>query len=124
MGSVGTHSGVITAKSICLRKAASAGHQETLAGTTREFPLSTTNSHPVVATFDLAVTIVNAGPVAQYFVEKELEVHISLPGRSRETCPVRLVHPRNDPTSTANRLVSGDLLHFESVDEESKRRFE
>ena len=60
----------------------------------------------------------------QYLVARELEIHFPLPGLSRETCPVRLVHPRNDPTSTANRLVSGDLLHFESVDEESKRRFE
>ena len=28
---------------------------------------------------------------------------------------MRLVRPHDDPTSTANRLVSGDLLHFESL---------
>ena len=28
---------------------------------------------------------------------------------------MRLVHHRDDPTLTANRLVSGDLLHFESL---------
>ena len=42
-------------------------------------------------------------------------VHFPLPGLSRNTRPVRLVHNRDDPTSTANRLVSGDLLHFESL---------
>ena len=44
-----------------------------------------------------------------------LEVHFPLTGLSRETRPVRLVHHRDDPTSTANRLVSGDLLHLESL---------
>ena len=32
----------------------------------------------------------------------------------RTVHPVRLIHHRDDPTSTANRLVSDDLLHFES----------
>ena len=68
-----------------------------------------------VQTVGLAVLIRYAGPLAQYLVAKELEVHFPLPGRSRETRqtrqtrPVRLVHRRDDPTSTANRLVSGDL---------------
>ena len=53
--------------------------------------------------------------VTQYIVAKELEVYFPLPGRSRETRPVRLVHSHDDPTSTANRLVSGDLRHFESL---------
>ena len=61
----------------------------------------------------LAVLIRSARPVAQYLVAKKLEVHFPRPGRSRETRPVRLVHHRDDPTSTANRLVSDDLLHFE-----------
>ena len=52
--------------------------------------------------------------MAQYLVAKKLEVHFSLPGRSREARPMRPVHHRDDPTLTANRLVSGDLVHFES----------
>ena len=56
----------------------------------------------------------SAGPVAQYLVAETLEAHFQVPGRSRENRPARLVH-HDDPTSTANRLVSGDLLHFESL---------
>ena len=63
----------------------------------------------------MAVLVTSARPVAQYIVAKKLKVHFPLPGRSRETRPVRLVHHRDDPNSTANRLVSGDLLHFESL---------
>ena len=62
----------------------------------------------------MAVLIRCAGPVAQYIVTKKLEVYFSLPGRSRETRPARLVHHRDDPTSTTNGLVSGDFLHLES----------
>ena len=58
--------------------------------------------------------IQSAGPVAQYLVARELEVHFPLPGRSRKTCPVRFVHHCDDSTSTANRLVSSDL-RFESL---------
>ena len=57
----------------------------------------------------------SARPVAPYLVAKTLEVYYPLPGRSRETRPVRFVHHRDDPTSTVNRMVSGDLLHFESL---------
>ena len=57
----------------------------------------------------------SAGSVAQYLVAEKLEVHFSLQGRSRETRPVHLVHRRDDASSTTNRLVSGDLLHFESL---------
>ena len=63
----------------------------------------------------LAMLIRSAGPVAQYLVVEQLEVHLRLPGGSGETHPVRLVHHGDDPTSTANRLVSGDLFHFESL---------
>ena len=115
VGSVGKHRGVVAAKSFCARNAAVPGRQETLAVTARKFPLHSTNSHPAVQTVGLAVLIRSAGPVAQYLVARELEAHFLLPGRSRETRPVRLIHHRDDPTSTANRLVSGDLLHFESL---------
>ena len=46
---------------------------------------------------------------------RELEVSFPFPGRSRELRPVRLVYHLNYTTSTSSRLVSGDLLHFESV---------
>ena len=58
--------------------------------------------------------LLRARPVAQYLVAKKLEVGFPLPGRSGRARPVRLGHHRDDPTSTANRLVSGDL-HFESL---------
>ena len=61
----------------------------------------------------MAVLVKSARPVAQYLVAKKLEVHFLLSGQSKKTRPVRLVRHRDDPTSTANRLVSGDLLHFE-----------
>ena len=38
--------------------------------------------------------------------------------------PMRLVHHHDDPTSTADRLVPDDLLHFEALKEEPKRRLE
>ena len=63
----------------------------------------------------MAVLVRSARPVTQYLVGKKLEVHFLLPERSRETRPVRLVHHCDDPTSTANPLFSGDLLHFESL---------
>ena len=55
----------------------------------------------------------STGPVAQHLVVRELEVRFPLPGRSREARLVRLVHDRDDPSSIAMRLVSGELLHFE-----------
>ena len=57
----------------------------------------------------------SASPVAQYLAAEKLEVHFPLPGRSRATRPVRLVHHRDDPTSTANQVMPGDLLHFEPL---------
>ena len=88
--------------------------QESLA-VARKFSLCSTNSHSAVQAVGLAVLVRSAHPVAQYLVPKKLEVHFPLPGRSRETRPVRFVHHRDDPTSTVNRMVSGDLLHFESL---------
>ena len=115
VGSVGKHRVAGEGKLFCVRNAAEAGRQETLAVTPTKFPLSSTISNPAVRTVGLAVLIRSAGPVAQYLVVRELEVYFPLPGRSRETRPVRLVHHPDDPTSTANRLVSGDLLYFESL---------
>ena len=63
-----------------------------------------------------------AGPVAQYIVARELVVHFPLLGRSRETRLVRLVHHSDDPTSIANRLVSGDLFDFESLEKSRNER--
>ena len=108
VGSVGKHIGDVAAKSFCARNAAIARRQETLAVTPRKFPLCSTNSHPAVQKDGLTVLIRSAGPAAQCLVARELGVHFPLPGRSRETRPVRLVHHRDDPTSTTNRLVSRD----------------
>ena len=115
MGSLGKHRGAVASKPFCVRNAAIAGRQESLAVVPRKFQLHSTNSHPVVQTFRLAVLIRSDGPVARYIVARELEVHFPLSGRSRETRPVRLVHHRDDPTSAANRFVSGDLFHSESL---------
>ena len=115
VGSVGEYRGAVAAKPFCVRNANVAGRQETLAVTPRNVPSCSTNSHPAVQTVRLAVLIQRAGPVAQYFVTRELEVHFPRPGRSRETRPVRLVYQRDDPTLTSNRLVSGFLLHVESL---------
>ena len=113
VGSVGKHRGAVAANPFCGRNAAVTGRQESLAVVPRKFPLCSINSQPAVQAVGLAVLIRSARPVAQYLVTKMLEVHFSLPGRSRKTRPVRLVHHRDDPISITNRLVSGDLLHFD-----------
>ena len=115
MGSVGKHRDAVAGKPFCVRNAAVAGRQETLAINPRKLPSCSTNSHPAVQTAGLAVLVRSAGRVAQYIAARDLELHFPRPGRSREARPVRLVHHRDDPTSTANRLVSGDLLHFKSL---------
>ena len=120
VGSVGKHRSAVAAKPFCARNAAVTGRQVTFAITPRKFPLCSTNSHPAVQTFILAVLVRSAGLVSQYLVAEKLEVHFLLPGRSRETRPVqtrpvRLVRHRDDPTSTANRSVSSDLLQIESL---------
>ena len=86
--------------------------QESLAVVAKKFPLCTVNSQPAVQAVGLAVLVRIAHPVAQYLVAKKLEVHFPFPGWSTETRLVRLVHRRDDPTSTKNRLVSGDLFHL------------
>ena len=120
--SVGKHRGAVAAKPFCAGNASVTGRQESLAVAPRKFPLCSTNARPAVQAVGLAVLIQSAGPVARYVVAKNLEVHFSLPGRSRETRPVRLVQHGDDPTSTANRLVSGDPLR--AFGEELKRRLE
>ena len=93
-----------------------AGRQESLTVTPRKFPLCSANSHPAVQKVGLTVLIRSAGPVAQYLVTRGLVVNLPLPGRSKEIDPVRLVQHRDELTSTtASRLVSGNLLQFESL---------
>ena len=89
--------------------------QKLLSVVPRKFPLCSTSSNPAVRAVGVAVLVKSARPVAQYLVAKKLEVHFLLSGQSKKTRPVRLVRHRDDPTSTANRLVFGDLLHFESL---------
>ena len=100
------HRGAVGAKPFCVRNTAGTGRQETLTVTPRKFSLCSTTSRPAVQTVVLAVMIRSAGPVTQNLVAGELEVYFSLPGRSRKSRPVRNAHHINDPTSTANRLVS------------------
>ena len=54
------------------------------------------------STDGLAMLIWSAGLAAPNLVEKELEVHFPFPGRPRDICLVRLVHHRDDSTSTVN----------------------
>ena len=89
--------------------------QKSFAVIPNTFPLCSTNSQPAAQAVGLAVLIRNARSVTQYPVAKKLDVYFPLTGRSRETRPVLLVHHGDVPTSTANRLVSGDLLDFESL---------
>ena len=89
--------------------------QKSLAVVPRKFPLCSTNSHATAPAVGLAVLVRSTRSVAHYLVAKKVEVYIPLPGRSRETRPLRFVPHGDDPTSTANRLVSGDLFHFESL---------
>ena len=114
VGSVGKNRGAVAAKPFCARNEAVTVRQDSLAVVPTKFPLCSTNSHPAAQAVCLAVLVRSAHPVAQYVVAKNLEVHFPLLGRSGKTRPVRLAHNRDDPTSTANRLVSRDLLHFES----------
>ena len=100
VGSVWKHRGAVATKPICVRNADVAGRQETLTVTPRKIPLCSTNSHPAVQTVGLAVLIQSDNPVAQNLMSREMELHFPLPGRSREICPVRLVHHRDDLTST------------------------
>ena len=110
VGSVEKHRGAVAAKPFCVRNTAVTGRQESLAVALRKLSLCSTNSDPAVQAVGLAVLIRNVGPVAQHIVEEKLEVLFPLPGRPRETRPVRLVRQRDNSTSTANRWVLGDLL--------------
>ena len=115
VNSVGKHRGAATVKPIHAWDAAVAGRQKTLAFTPRKFPLCSANSYPVMQAVGLAVQVWSTGPVAQALVAIELEANFPLSGRSTESTPMRLVHHRDDPISIPNRLVSGDLLHSESL---------
>ena len=113
VSSIRNHCGAAPATPIGVRYAAIARCQETIAAPPRKLLLCRTNSYPTVQqAVSLAVLVRGAGPVAQDTVARELMVHFPYPGRARESRSVRLVHHRDDSTSTTNPLVSGDLLHF------------
>ena len=107
--------GAVAAKLFWTGNVAVTGRQESLAVDPRKFPLCSTNSHPRVRAVRLAVPIRSAAPATPCLMAEELDVNFPLLGRSRETRPVRFVHHRYDPISTANRLVPGDFLHFKSL---------
>ena len=115
MGSVGKHRGAVAAEPFCARNANVSVRQESLAVVPRKVPLCSTNTHPAVRAVGVAVLVRTSHLVTQYLGPKKLKVHFPLQGRSRETRPVRLVHHRDNPTSTASRLVSGDLLTLDSL---------
>ena len=100
MGSVGKHRRAVAAKPFFARNTAVSMRPNSLAVVPRKFPLCSTNLHPAVHAVGLAVLVRSASAGAQYLVGKKLEVYSPLPGRSRETRPVGLVHHRDDPTST------------------------
>ena len=114
MGSVGKHRGAVGAKPVCARNAAIPGARNRSPFLRKSSRCEAPFRYLVVQTVGLAMLIRISRSAAQYLVAEQLEVHFPLPGRSRETHSARLVHHRNDPTATANRLISGDFLHFKS----------
>ena len=115
VGTVGKHGIAESAKPIGVRYAAIAGRHKPLAVTPRKLSLCRAHSHPAVQAVGLAVLVRGAGPVAQNFVARKLKVHFPFPGWTGWSCLVRLVHHRDDDTSTSNRFVSGNLFHVESL---------
>lgn len=91
-----------------------ARHQKPLAITPREFPLSA-NSHPAVGRFDGAKDSECRPSSAKSCGEKAGGLFPVPTTRPREFRPMRFVRRRRDPSSTADRLVPGDLLRFESL---------
>ena len=114
VGSVGKHRGAVGAKPVCARNAAIPGARNRSPFLRKSSRCEAPFRYLVVQTVGLAMLIRIARSAAQYLVAEQLEVHFPLPGRSRETHSARLVHHRNDPTATANRLIPGDFLHFKS----------
>ena len=55
-------------------------------------------------------------PITQNVRAGEVEVHFPLPGRFRESRPMRLVQHRDHATSPPDRLMAGDLLHFQQLE--------
>ena len=63
----------------------------------------------------LALLIQSASPVKHDLLSRELEVHLPFPPWAKGPNPMRLVYHRDDPTPTTDRLVAGDLFHFEPL---------
>ena len=54
----------------------------------------------------------SASLLTKHVGKGEVEVHFSLPEWFGESHPMRLIHHRADATSSSDRLVTGDILHF------------
>ena len=114
VGSVGKHRGAVAAEPFCVTNAVVAGRQDS-----RRY----SEKVPVVqhrfASGGTDGCFGSAGsecrPSSAISRGERAGRSFHFPGRSRETRPVRFVHHGDDPTSTANRLVSDDLFHFESL---------
>ena len=66
--------------------------------------------HSVVKAIGSAVLVQSAGQITQNVGAGEVEVHFPLPGRFKESSPMRLVQHRDHATSAPDRLMHGDLL--------------
>lgn len=64
----------------------------------------------------MAVLVWDAGPIEHHLPARELEVDLSLPTWARDFRPMGLVHHRGEPTSIADRVMAGDLLHLKSLE--------
>ena len=118
-GSVWMHGVAVSAKPIGVRYAAIAGRQKELAVNPRKLQLCHATSHPAVQAVGRAVLVPGAGPVAQNFVPRELTVHFPFPVWSGESSPMRLVHHRDDATSTSDLLVSSSFIPLRVVERQS-----
>ena len=91
-----------------------AGCQETLAvDTPRKFPLCRAYSHLAAEAVGLA--LLSFGVPAQYLAQQNRSESAEDQFPIATTRRILLVHYCDNPTSNPNRLVSGSLLHFESL---------
>ena len=115
VGSVGKHRAAVAAKPFCARNAAVSVRPRVARRCSEKIPVVRHQFASGGTGGWVGGADSECRPEAQYLVAKKLDVHFPLPVRSGKTRPVRLVHHRDDPTSTANRWVSGGLLQFESL---------
>ena len=102
------------AKQVRARDAAVTRRQKTPPLLRQKFPLCSASSHPTEYAVGVAVLVWGASPIAQYLVTREQDDRFPFTRRFRKPRPMRLVHHGDESTSTANRLVSGDILNRES----------